>query len=293
LGALVKTREATSTSEDAHLWAVGQALRRIKADLGSTHSLDELARVACLSPFHFHRVFRQITSATPARFLAALRIAEAKRLLLGTKANVTTICMDVGYSSLGTFTTQFTRLVGTSPRYFRRLARDLAALPLEEVLAESVPVEPRPGPPLRIRLSGLPAGHLALVGLFVSGIPQGWPAACTLVRGTAEADLRIGVDGNYMALVMSLPADAAVEAALTEVRPDQCRVGSWGPVHVQQGRPAETDVEIVLRPRRANDPPILSVSPLLAASRRLHGTIPKMREPEPRLAETDQRGGAR
>ncbi|MEU5264596.1 AraC family transcriptional regulator [Amycolatopsis sp. NPDC021455] len=289
----MKTREATGTSEDAHLWAVGQALRRIKADLGGTHSLDELARVAYLSPFHFHRVFRQITSATPARFLAALRIAEAKRLLLGTKANVTTICMDVGYSSLGTFTTQFTRLVGTSPRHFRRLARDLAALPLEEVLAGSVPVEPQRAAPLRIRLSGLPNGHLALVGLFESGIPQGWPAACTLVRGSAEGDLRIGVDGSYMALVMSLPADAAAEAALTEVRPDQCRVGSWGPVHVRRGRPAQTDVEIVLRPRRASDPPILSVSPLLAAGRRPHGTFPKMREPGPQPAGSDRWGGAR
>ena len=260
----------SGNSYDYHrLGAVDRVLQRIRSDLSGSHSLEDLAQTAYLSPFHFHRVFRHITSATPARFLAAMRIAEAKRLLLTTDQNVTTICMRVGYSSLGTFTSQFTRHVGLSPRRFRSLVHGMAGQSYHEVLA-TVPAQaaaPEHARTLRIRLNHLQPHGITLIGLFESGIPQGWPAACALARGSADTTMTVGPDGDFMALAVSFAPDVDILAAMTDNAADRCLVGSYGPVRVEHGRAAEQRIEIDLRPRRPSDPPIISVAPLLAARR--------------------------
>ncbi|MEU5987371.1 AraC family transcriptional regulator [Spirillospora sp. NPDC047418] len=84
-------------------------------------SLDDLAEMARLSPFHMARLFRQETGLPPVRFLATVRLEQAKKLLLSTRESVADISSDVGYASLGTFTTRFTRSVGVSPGRYRRL----------------------------------------------------------------------------------------------------------------------------------------------------------------------------
>ncbi|TXS51908.1 helix-turn-helix domain-containing protein [Streptomyces sp. t39] len=86
-------------------------------------SLCVLADTARLSSFHMARIFRQETGLPPARFLTAVRQEVAKRKLLCTSDRVADISVQVGYSSLGTFTTRFTRSVGVSPGRFRRLAQ--------------------------------------------------------------------------------------------------------------------------------------------------------------------------
>ncbi|MEW9552886.1 helix-turn-helix domain-containing protein [Nonomuraea sp. NPDC050783] len=247
--------------------AVEQVLGKIRRDLSRAHSLDDLAQTACFSPFHFLRVFRGITATTPARFLAALRIAEAKRLLAATNLDITTICMQVGYTSLGTFSHQFARHVGVSPRKFRRLINEMSDQSWEAVLAAAAPPAPRAGPArkLRVRLDGREPGDIALVGLFESGIPQGWPAACALARESDEVDMAVGPDGAYMALAMSFPSDTDIEDLMAGDGPGRCLVGSYGQIHVKGGRATESSIVIGLRPRRASDPPIVFASPLLAA----------------------------
>jgi AraC family transcriptional regulator len=84
-------------------------------------SLTTLAEMARLSPFHMARLFRQETGLPPARFLATVRLEEAKKKLLSTESSVADISAEVGYSSLGTFTTRFTRSIGVSPGRYRRL----------------------------------------------------------------------------------------------------------------------------------------------------------------------------
>jgi len=115
--------------------AVLRAVRTMRSNLAQPLSLTSLAHAALLSPYHFHRVFRHVTATTPARYLAALRMAEAKRLLACTSTSVTEIRASVGYASLGTFTSQFNRLVGTSPRTFRELMADIGGRPVTELLA--------------------------------------------------------------------------------------------------------------------------------------------------------------
>ncbi|MFI7445637.1 helix-turn-helix domain-containing protein [Nonomuraea indica] len=278
----MRTREKSTTEQadgydDHRLRAVEQVLVKIRRDLSRAHSLDDLAQTACFSPFHFLRVFRVITATTPARFLAALRIAEAKRLLAATNLDITTICMQVGYTSLGTFSHQFARHVGVSPRKFRRLISEMSDQSWEAVLAAAAPPPRRAGRTrkLRVRFNGLEPGNIALVGLFESGIPQGWPAACAMARESTEVDMVAGPDGVYMALAMSFAPDADIEALMTNDLPNQYLVGSYGHVHVEDGHVSESSIVIDLRPRRPSDPPIVFASPLLAAQESRHDAAPE------------------
>jgi AraC family transcriptional regulator len=83
-------------------------------------SVAAIARVACLSPYHFQRMFRQAFGKTPMQFLQARRLRAARRLLATTDRPITSICFDVGFESLGSFSWLFRREFGLSPRDFRR-----------------------------------------------------------------------------------------------------------------------------------------------------------------------------
>src|SRR5215472_14105788 len=83
-------------------------------------SLDQAAREACLSPFHFHRLFRATFGETPHDFLTALRMDRARRLLAAGEMTVTEVCLEVGYSSLGSFSTKFQSLAGRAPTQYQR-----------------------------------------------------------------------------------------------------------------------------------------------------------------------------
>ncbi|WP_051722721.1 helix-turn-helix domain-containing protein [Streptomyces albus] len=86
-------------------------------------SLCALADMARMSAFHMSRIFHRETGLPPNRFLSAVRQEEAKRKLLYTSDRIADISVQVGYSSLGSFTTRFTKSVGVSPGRFRRLAQ--------------------------------------------------------------------------------------------------------------------------------------------------------------------------
>ena len=79
-----------------------------------------LARIACVSEAHFIRTFRAAFGETPNRYLQRRRVERAMFLLRSTSRSVTDICMDVGFSSLGTFSRVFSSVVGESPSSYRR-----------------------------------------------------------------------------------------------------------------------------------------------------------------------------
>src|ERR671928_1937650 len=81
-----------------------------------------LARAALMSPAHFSRQFRAAYGETPYSYLMTRRIERAKALLRRGDLSVTEVCLAVGCSSLGTFSTRFTELVGVSPGTYRREA---------------------------------------------------------------------------------------------------------------------------------------------------------------------------
>ena len=88
-----------------------------------------MARSVHLSRAHFIRSFRSTFGETPHRYLQRRRIERAMALLRRGDLSVTEVCFEVGCSSLGTFSTRFTELVGVSPSVYRAQARSDAEMP--------------------------------------------------------------------------------------------------------------------------------------------------------------------
>ena len=97
--------------------------------LGEELTLADLSLEVDLSAWHFLRAFRDAFGETPHEFLTRLRLERAKDLLTVTNRPVTDICFDVGFTSLGSFSTLFRRQVGLSPAEFRRRVRAWVTVP--------------------------------------------------------------------------------------------------------------------------------------------------------------------
>ncbi len=82
--------------------------------------VEALARGAHMSAGHFSRRFKEAYGESPYSYLMTRRIERAMALLRRGDLTVTEICFEVGCSSLGTFTTRFTELIGVSPGVYRR-----------------------------------------------------------------------------------------------------------------------------------------------------------------------------
>ena len=110
-------------------------LRRARDHIDRHYSraldLDQLAAVAGISKFHFARCFEATYGETPIRYLTRRRIERAQDLLRAANLTVTEVCMLVGFSSLGSFSTRFAQQVGESPTAYRDrwAARGRAAHP--------------------------------------------------------------------------------------------------------------------------------------------------------------------
>lgn len=89
------------------------------SSLDKTTSLRNVARAACMSPFHFHRVFTQFFGETPHRYLTRHRLNKAAHLLHHTSRSVTEICLETGFESLGSFSSLFRRHFGVPPSDLR------------------------------------------------------------------------------------------------------------------------------------------------------------------------------
>lgn len=88
-----------------------------------------LARIAHVSEAHFIRTFAATFGETPHRYLQRRRVERAMFLLRETDRSVTEICMDVGFTSLGTFSRTFRDIVGRSPSEHRRGRRGATPVP--------------------------------------------------------------------------------------------------------------------------------------------------------------------
>ena len=82
-------------------------------------SVEDLARAAGLSRAHFSREFRRAFGETPHAYLMTRRLERAAALLRSTDRSVAEVCLEVGLSGIGSFTTAFTRTFGASPTVYR------------------------------------------------------------------------------------------------------------------------------------------------------------------------------
>ncbi len=92
-------------------------------------SIETVARSAGFSPFHFIRQFDALFGITPHQLRIRARLDRARRLFAMGGLSVTDVCMEIGFSSLGSFSDLFNRRVGESPSSFRHRARSMVQVP--------------------------------------------------------------------------------------------------------------------------------------------------------------------
>jgi AraC-like DNA-binding protein len=103
---------------------------RIDREYAQPLDVETLARDAHMSAGHLSREFRRAYGESPYSYLMTRRIERAMALLRRGDLSVTEVCFAVGCSSLGTFSTRFTELVGVPPSTYRqRATRDMAGVP--------------------------------------------------------------------------------------------------------------------------------------------------------------------
>jgi AraC-like DNA-binding protein len=108
------TREAEDLNR--RLLRARDAMDRAYAD---PLDVPAIAAIACVSEAHFIRSFRAVFGETPHRYLQRRRVERSMFLLRETDRNVTDICLDVGFGSLGTFSRTFRAIVGETPSDYR------------------------------------------------------------------------------------------------------------------------------------------------------------------------------
>lgn len=245
--------------------AIHQAISSMHQRYDEPITLKDLAAEVFVSPFHFSRTFSKITGVTPGRYLTAVRVFEAKRLLLTTSLTISTIVCSVGYSSVGTFTSRFTRSVGMTPTQYRspRVGELLVAfsphfqrMPAPEVLRElsgdAVPGQ-RNGGSIAGRIEIPPefGASNVLIGVFADPIPQCGPAAFSY--SSTEAPITEPFIGNVPAGSWFILAIAEhPDAGSTS---DRFSIGVLSsPITVAEGE--VTKVSVRMRRMRPIDPPI-------------------------------------
>jgi AraC family transcriptional regulator len=229
--------------------AVARAIMTMRDNLGERLTIDDLARAAMFSKFHFTRVFLRVTGLSPGRFLSALRLAEAKRLLATTVISVADISHQVGYNSVGTFSARFSSSVGLSPTGYRQLhgasprVTDRQAQPGSTATVRGqvrVPPSAEVGP--------------VFVGLFAAKIAEGAPARHVILPRPGPYALADVPLGSWYVLTHAYGTSALDHHT---VRPF---TGLTGPVTIHRGVTA-TLAEVRVRPRHGFDPPVLLALP--------------------------------
>jgi AraC-like DNA-binding protein len=257
-------------TELSRLCAIRQAIAMMRANFQNPLTLQEIANSVQFSSFHFNRIFRSITGIPPSVYLAALRIEEAKRLLMHTNLSVTSICFDVGYNSLGTFTTRFTQFVGATPTHFRQISRDesLAQFfqqwgdlkdlltifnqrPIERMIEGDVAVnEPFEG--------------LIFIGLFANPIPQSAPVSCAVLTEPGKYNLPAVPEGNYYLFAAAMQRSESFTAMLETTSALRCTRQQSLTIQAER---LYHEIDLTLHPMSWTDAPILIALPWLLFSR--------------------------
>lgn len=189
----------------------------IYADLGRPLRLDDLAELADLSPFHFHRVFQAMVGETPNDFVKRLRLERALYLMsFGKAKSMTSIALDCGFGSSSDFTRSFKQRYGVAPSKFDLQSWQAEhGRQIEEAAAQSPLKLTRPAPRtnpdhFRVKIVELPARTVAYIR--VSNPYQGdavIQAASRLVSW-AESN-QVAVDSQWLGYQFESPRVTALE----------------------------------------------------------------------------------
>ncbi|MFD5806515.1 helix-turn-helix transcriptional regulator [Streptomyces sp. NPDC127020] len=240
--------------------AVERAAEYIRERFGDPLTVSGIAGSARLSRFYFSRVFKEETGLSPGKFLTAVRIHEAKRLIDRSSMSIAEVSVAVGYSSLGSFTDAFTAGVGLSPGRFRRLCRD----------GGQAPPGPDPGPgPERGAVAGtvrLPQGHgnaRVYLGAFATAVVQYPAVAAAVVDVPSDRpscySLQNVPEGEWHLLAVAVAAGTGRDPRAAPA----WLLGNHGSATVTVTANTVTSAAVRLRPARPADPPVLLALPPL------------------------------
>ena len=116
--------EPSALQDQETLERLGRAREFIDHCYDHPLNLEQISEKACFSRYHFLRLFRQAFNKTPHQYLIERRIEKAKELLrTDDELRITDICFEVGFQSLGSFSTLFHKCVGHAPIAYREKAR--------------------------------------------------------------------------------------------------------------------------------------------------------------------------
>ncbi|WP_433241382.1 helix-turn-helix domain-containing protein [Streptosporangium sp. CA-135522] len=232
--------------------AVLRVVRSMHENLSEQITIDDMARTAMFSKFHFSRVFQRVTGLSPGRFLSAVRLQEAKRLLASTTLTVTDISHRVGYSSVGTFSSRFTSSVGVSPSRYRQL----------ESVTPQIFVEGRPvtsgtrSVTVRGAISSPLKDRPVFAGLFPDRILEGRPVSYTVLPEPGPYVLEDVPPGEWHLIAQSVAAGHEDAVNHAPGGDEALCIGRHGPITVRLD--TETKLaDVQLRPMRPLDPPVL------------------------------------
>jgi AraC family transcriptional regulator len=255
-------KSPSSDTQESHRQAILRVLPFMRERLTEEIERRQLADVAIMSPYHFLRTFHEQTGVPPVRFLGALRVEVAKRLLIETDDSVLDICHQVGYTSLGSFSTRFTEMVGLSPGRFRQLGktfyRDLPAL---MQVVSSCPLPPG-APVLEASVERQHPDQVVFTGLFSTPIPQGRPMSCAVLLERDQQDFRVAAPRSGTAFLFAVAMDADAPPVDLLIGGSAVRAAAAsGPLSFDQGPPVGQRLR--LRSLDPLDPPMLLALPLL------------------------------
>ena len=119
----VDCRRSSARAPSLDARRLQRVLDFIEARLAESISLDDLAREACLSPYHFSRLFHKATGLPPHRYLNERRIQAARKMLSCEQSSLAAIALDSGFGSQASFARAFRKATGITPRQYREFYR--------------------------------------------------------------------------------------------------------------------------------------------------------------------------
>ncbi len=251
--------------------AISRAIQIMKVNLSDPLTMDDIARAAMYSKFHFSREFQRVTGVSPGRFLAALRLEAAKALLVTTPLSVIEISHRVGYTSVGTFSYRFAQAVGLAPSAYRKAGGRRAAVRARDRGDERPEDRGGRGPArgaetvtLRGQISAPPEQRHrpVAVALFPTPYPQGLPVRCALLRRPGPFVLDDVPPGRWHLMGCSVPVGYGGPLATVGVLP---AIADPVAIDACPGVPV-LPADLALRAQNELDPPILPALPDIASA---------------------------
>ena len=151
------------------------AKRVIESDLGTIHSLSDLAKAAYASPFHFHRVFRGMTGETVREYSRRLRLERAAVVLKEREDGILAIALDSGFESHEAFTRAFKKHFGVTPSDYRAGSKPDIRTPEQPERGRAMDITIRTRESSRIACVRHVGPYTETTGAWQALMKWGWP----------------------------------------------------------------------------------------------------------------------